>query len=435
MKLVDKFTLWFIAITFLVTPITSYFFCYTLVKKIDSTETARLSEVNATTASRLGKGLPANVPGKGGATDVQRLTTALPQQRTQVRKTDVYNGGVNGMESLLTVDSYVTINGGNYRISSYNYIPSSRQVISTILGTITWKLLLIVLCVVITARLVSQRILSSLRQTMKLIQGFNVKRKVQFPKTGTREFRELNAFLQKMTDKAVDEYAAVKEFSENASHELQTPLAILRNKLELLSETNIGEEQAALLGDMQNAIEKLTKINRSLTLLARMENNEYAVSENIKFCRVVKDVLSAYEDRIELKNLSVRSDFEKNVLLKIHPVLADMLINNLLGNAVRHNVQDGHIDISLTQRKLEIRNTGLPPEMPTHELFQRFKKSNQCSESVGLGLSIVKQICEVCGFYISYHYSDQLHTVTVQFRSQPREAVRAVPGVSLVNSE
>lgn len=426
MKLVDKFTLWFIGIIVLTTPVTAYICYYNLEKNIDKPEIARLKEINDKTAGLLSQGAPLNDLGRNGAsTTVTLLTTALPKDNLQTRKTEMTaDSQQGGGLSLLTVDSYISVNNANYRISSSNYVPSARLILKSITDTIVWKLLLIIVCVGITARLVSQRIFRLLKKTMKLIQGFNVKEKVRFPQTGAREFRELNSFLQKMTDKAVDEYVAVKEFSENASHELQTPLAILRNKLELLSETNIEENQAELLSDMQNAIEKLSKINRSLTLLAKMENNEYAVSENIRFCKIAKDVLAAYEDRIEMKNISVQTDIDKNILLKIHPVLADMLMNNLLGNAIRHNVQDGLIDVSLTQKKLVVRNTGLPPEMPTEELFQRFKKSDQSSESVGLGLSIVKQICDVSGFCISYDYKNQLHTLQVDFQPAQEDEVK-----------
>jgi signal transduction histidine kinase len=414
MKLVDKLSLWFIGIIVLLTPVTAYICYFNLERKIDETEIARLKEMNDIAADRLAAGVWRDQQVDGTSTVVTTLSTALPEERMKISKTDTY-GHNKGLLSLLTVNSYVSVGDVNYRISSSNYIPSGTQIRNAIMDTVVWKLLLIIVCVCVTARLVSQKMLSSLRQTMKLLQGFNLKEKVEFPQSRTREFKELNSFLQKMTDKAVDEYAAVKEFGENASHELQTPLAVLRNKLELLSETNIEEDQAALIVDMQNAVEKLSRINRSLVLLTKLENNEYAVSENIRFCKIAKDILAAYEDRIEMKNLTVKTDIDKSVLLKIHPALADMLVNNLLGNAIRHNVQDGRIELVLTHKRLLIRNTGLPPEMPTEELFQRFKKSNQCSESVGLGLSIVKQICDVCGFSISYNYKNQLHVVQIDF--------------------
>ncbi|HVI44659.1 MAG TPA: HAMP domain-containing sensor histidine kinase [Chitinophaga sp.] len=415
MRLVDKFTLWFMGVFLLVTPITT-FICYNNIeKKINDAETARLTDMNERVATQLKSGVNAEKEMKGLATEIVAIPTQLPAQRVQVEKEAADNNFQKYHENRLAVTSYYTINNKNYKISSYSYTPKAEQILSSILNTIVWKLVLMIFCLVISARLVSHRILRSLRITMKKIENFNVKRKLTFPHTGTRELRELNSFLQKMTDKAVEEYAAIKEFSENASHELQTPLAIIRSKLELLTETDIHEDQAALISDMQNAIEKLAKINRSLTLLAKLENKEYEVSESIRFCRVAKDVLAAYEDRIEMKNLSVKNNIDKNIQLKIHPTLADMLMNNLLGNAIRHNVQNGTINITLTQRQLIVSNTGLPPEIPTDELFQRFKKSNQCSESVGLGLSIVKQICEVSGFKVSYNYSNQLHVLEVEF--------------------
>lgn len=415
MKLVDKLSLWFIGIVVLLTPVTAYICYYNLERKIDESEIVRLKELNDIAASRLAAGQWRDQQVDGTSTVVSPLATALPAERMKISKTDPHNGKSSDLLSLLTVNSYVSVGNVNYRISSSNYIPSGRQIRNAIMDTVVWKLLLIILCVCVTARLVSQKILSSLRQTMKTIQHFNVKEKVEFSRSRTREFRELNSFLQKMTDKAVDEYVSVKEFSENASHELQTPLAILRNKLELLSETNIEEDQAVLIGDMQNAVEKLSKINRSLVLLTKLENNEYVVAENIRFCKITKDILAAYEDRIEMKQLTVTTDIDKSIYLRIHPTLADMLVNNLVGNAIRHNVQNGQIELILTHKRFVIRNTGLPPEMPTEELFQRFKKSNQSSDSVGLGLAIVKQICEVCGFTISYNYKNHLHVIQIEF--------------------
>ncbi|WP_212004861.1 HAMP domain-containing sensor histidine kinase [Chitinophaga sp. HK235] len=414
MKLVDKFTLWFISVIVITTPITSYICLNNIEKKIDDVEIARLKAVNEHTAARLGNGIAPGQLRDTSPTVVTQLA-ALPNDSVLIRKDPDPDGNRHSLESRLTVNSYYTVNGKHYQVTSSSYIPASRQILNAILDTVAWKLLLIILCVALSARFLSQHILHTLRQTMKKIHNFDLKKKIAFPETNTVEFKELNTFLKKMTDKAVDEYTAVKEFSENASHELQTPLAVLRGKLELLSESDIDEGQAALIADMHHAVEKLSKINRSLILLSKLENNEFAVSEHIKFCRVAKDVLAAYEDRLEMKNIEVKRNLDKNILLKIHPVLADMLMNNLLGNAIRHNIQDGTIDIILTHKKLVIKNTGLPPETPPEELFERFRKSNQCSESVGLGLAIVKQICEVCDFRVSYRYKAPLHILQVDF--------------------
>jgi len=221
MKLVDKLSLWFIGIVVLLTPVTACICYYNLEKKIDEAEITHLTEMNDMAAASLAAGQWPDRQTEGLVTVVSPLTGSLPEQRLNITKTDLHNGNSMGMLSLLTVNSYVSVGNVNYRISSSNYVPSGRQIRAAIMDSIVWKLLLIILCVCVTARLVSQKILSSLRQTIKTIQHFNVKEKVQFPVSRTREFKELNSFLQKMTDKTVDEYAAVKEFSENASHELQ----------------------------------------------------------------------------------------------------------------------------------------------------------------------------------------------------------------------
>jgi len=295
------------------------------------------------------------------------------------------------------------------------------------LSTVVWKMLLMIVAVAVTARLLSGKIFSPLRRTMKAIHSFDLKQKnkIQLPQTSTTEFKELNVFLSKMTDKAMEDYAAVKEFSENASHELQTPLAVIRSKIELLSETNIDGVQAALIGDMQNAIEKLSHINRSLILLTKLENQEFKATESLKFCRVTKDVIATYEDWIAMREINLSTSLDKTIPLTIHPALAEMLISNLLSNAIRHNHDGGQINVLLTSREFCISNTGLPPQGPTCELFQRFKKSNQSNDSIGLGLAIVKQICEVNNFAIDYTYADGWHRIHVNFYKNDQSVINS----------
>jgi two-component system sensor histidine kinase QseC len=423
MKLVNKISLWFIAIVFLVTPISMYISYNSIKKKIDSAEVERMEDVNDRVAEQLTLGEAPNKYTFGRPIEITTFSTPLPSIKTTSTDFCFYNKELKRNECRLTVSSFYRIGDKNYKISSYNYVTKSEQILSGMMNALVWKMLLIVLAVGITSRILSKKVFYPFRKTMKVINSFNLKKKekIKLPATSTKEFQELNSFLQKMTDKAIEEYAAVKEFSENASHELQTPLAVLRSKLELLSETNIDGSQAALIGDMQNAIDKLSRINRSLTLLTKLENQEFETSEDVKFCRIAKDVLAAYDDWITLKSIQVTSKLDKNIPLKIHPTLAEMLITNLLSNAIRHNVEGGEMMIELTHQKLCVINTGAAPEIPTEELFQRFKKSNQSAESIGLGLAIVKQICEVNHFAVSYKYQKSKHIICVYFDENDHE--------------
>lgn len=420
MKLLNKISLWFIGIIFLITPLTMYISYNSIRHRLDHAEVERMTDVNSVVAAQIAGGETPDKYAQGRPISITTFAEALPDKKVETHEQRSYNEDLKRNECILTVNSFYAINGVNYKISSYNYITKSSEILGGMLNALALKMLLIIVAVFLTARLLSVYIFKPFRQTMKIINGFNLKQKerIQLPATNTKEFRELNSFLKAMTDKAMDDYASVKEFSENASHELQTPLAVVRSKLDLLAETNIDHSQAELIGDMQNAIEKLSRINRSLTLLTKLENREFEVSEPVKFCTIVKSSMAMYNDMMALKDISVESQIDKGVMIGIHPVLAEILFNNLLSNAIRHNVSGGAIVISLTGKELCVRNTGHEPEMPTDELFKRFKKSNQCVDSIGLGLSIVKQICDINTLPVQYNYSGGWHSVSVQISTE-----------------
>lgn len=417
MKLVNKFTLWFIGIMVLITPVSMSISHYNIRKKIDEAEINRLKEVNNWVASQLDQGIPTQKYVQGRLVMLEKINGVLPDSETEVKKETIYNPHLGRNECHLYVNSYHKTAGINYRITSS--VIQAEQILGGMMNGVIWKMLLIVLSVALTARIVSRYTLSPFYQTLRSIQHFSLKQQeqIQLPSTNTKEFTELNNFVQRMTDKIREDYASLKEFSENASHELQTPLAVIRSKLDLLANTAIQEDQACLITDMQDAVEKLSKINRSLLLLTKLENHEFDHTAQIRFCKITNQALSLYDELIRLKSITVRKHVDKNVGVKLHPLLAEMLVTNLLSNAIRHNIQDGFIDVELTAEKLVIKNTGNPPEIATDELFKRFKKSNQSTEGIGLGLAIVRQICVLSGFDVIYDYLDDWHQLTIRFNS------------------
>mgnify|MGYP003575984064 CR=1 FL=1 len=416
MKLADKFTLWFLGIILLVTPISMFTTLSNIRSRIDNSEIERLKAVNNEVAEQLRAGIAPDKYSQGRPIIILKIDNALPQKEVQVQKQQC-DGTTALNECRITVSSYYMINGTSYKVSSYNYVTQSAHILKGMLFTAILKTMIIALIVLLTVRWVSKKILSPFNQTLNSIQKFSIKKRqpLALAETNTKEFQELNQFLKKMADKAVIEYGLVKEFSENASHELQTPLAVLRSKLELLTETDIQVNQASLIADMQNAIEKLSRINHSLLLLTKLENQEFEATEEINFTNYVLELLTIYEDRIAIKELTLTRNIDKQVYVKINPALADMLFDNLLSNAIRHNIKNGSIHLRLSKTGIVISNTGPFPVFPTEELFQRFKKSNQCSNSVGLGLSIVKRICELNNFNVTYTYEGDLHTLEVIF--------------------
>lgn len=420
MKLVDKFTLWYLSSTLIILPLNAYISYQSIRKEIDQATVERLKHVNERVAEQVKAGEPISDHTQGCKILVAASDGTIPAGHVEITEKDVKDiPELRDNDRKVIVSSWHTINNQLYKITSADYVTRSEQILAGLRTSIIWKIAILLGFVTLTARLVSRYVLAPFYNTLKKVQRFNLKtkQKLTLPRTRTKEFNELNCFLEKMTDKAVHDYNTLKEFAENASHELQTPLAIIRSKLELLSESDIQGGQAQLIGDMQNAVEKLTRINRSLVLLSRLENNEYEATEEMPFSQYTREALGAFCDLMALKSLQVKSNIEEEVCLHLHPSLADILLNNLISNAIRHNLPEGTIEVVLNREHLMIKNTGHPPSVPTSEMFQRFRKGSQCDNSIGIGLSIVKQICDMNNFGISYRYAAGYHIVEVNFPS------------------
>ena len=149
-------------------------------------------------------------------------------------------------------------------------------------------------------------------------------------------------------------------------------------------------------------------------LLAKIENKQFAKTQSVEVNELIERKIEAFDELLKHKNISV----EKHLLpvsLMMHPALADMLINNLIGNAIKHNINGGRLTIRLTEKRLSIENTGNPLTTSPEDLFQRFRKNNYASDSLGLGLAIVKEICSEYLFQVDYKYADGIHTISVRF--------------------
>lgn len=417
MNLLNKISVWFIAIVLLVTPVSMYISYTSIKKRLDNVEIERLKTVNNYVINQIKKGETPATTTQGLPISVNVLNGKNLPTEPEIIHTCLEDNGVSKNECKIQINSFAKVDNKIYKISSYTYITATKEIMGGMLIALFWKLLLITAIVFITARILSKFILKPFHHAIDGLQKFSIQKKerLELLPTSTKEFKKLNEFLKTMTDKALEDYASVKEFSENASHEVQTPLAIIQSKIELLAETDINENQAILLTDIQNSIDKLSRINRSLILLTKLNNNEFLTNKELKFCTVEKEALCMYSDHLALKNITLNRNSEKNVYVKIHPTLAEILLSNLLSNAIRHNLEGGKIEINLTKNYFQVSNTGLPPDVPPNELFKRFKKSNQSQESIGLGLSIVKQICEVNNFFVQYDFADGWHTITVYF--------------------
>jgi len=276
---------------------------------------------------------------------------------------------------------------------------------------------LLVIGFIFLNRRIAKQIWQPFRNTLKKLKSFDLttQRAVSFDKTNIEEFEELNQSLQKLIDKNISVYSQQKTFIENASHELQTPLAVLKSKLDLLLQNkNITSEQAELLTAIDLPLSRITRINKNLLLLAKIENKQFAEVENIELTEVINETLELLSDYTTLKQISVDENFSEKLFLSCNKTLLEILVNNLLINAIVHNTEQGKIQISFSNKTLTISNTG-KTALSNEKLFERFTISSSETANSGLGLAIVKEICNRYNWHIHYTFENNLHSFSVQF--------------------
>ena len=263
----------------------------------------------------------------------------------------------------------------------------------------------------------SQLIRSQLYQILQTLEEFDVDepRKISFEESPFPIFNELSEYLIELIDRIRDNYQAKKQFTQNASHELQTPLAVIKGNVEMLLQSpNIREKEIESLAIVLQNTNRLSKINSALILLSKIEHQRFVDLEKVALNEVTDEILHNFYDLILIHGLEIRKDYEGVFEVEISGTLAEILIANLVQNAIRHNVENGFIEIKISEKALSISNPGKPLTVEPDILFKRFRKESDVEESLGLGLSIVKRICEQSGLMVTYTCINNQHTLRIQ---------------------
>jgi signal transduction histidine kinase len=203
----------------------------------------------------------------------------------------------------------------------------------------------------------------------------------------------------------------MKEFTENAAHEMQTPLAVVQSKIELLlQDANLTDEQVEAIMQANTALIRLGKLNQSLLLLAKIENHQYEATTPISLKDITIKYLKLFDEMIKDKRLTVETTYAEDFVISLHSLLADSLISNLIGNAIKYNYNGGRISISISDSEYHISNTSNLPAIEQQQLFKRFNKSkDKADASTGLGLAIVKKIADTHNLNITYKAENGEH--------------------------
>ncbi|MDM1554990.1 MULTISPECIES: HAMP domain-containing sensor histidine kinase [Chryseobacterium] len=319
-------------------------------------------------------------------------------------------------ERYRCLEKVIYIQGKPYLFTIQTNIEESHETIAVIAMITTFFFIMIVIGLLYLNRRLSKSIWKPFRDTLDQLKTFNLnsQNRIDFPSSDTTEFEELNQSLSKLIERNISAYKTQKEFTENASHELQTPLAIIKNKLDLLlQDQDLTEKQYRIAEDINKALTRSSRINKNLLLLAKIDNHQFDNSETILFDQMLTQSIDMLEEHFEQKNISVEKNIISDIKVNGNSSLTEIMINNLIINAIRHTSPGGSISIQLSDIVFEIANSGTQ-QLDETLLFKRFSKLSTDSNGSGLGLSIIQEICKFHHWTINYQFKNNHHIFSVR---------------------
>lgn len=323
----------------------------------------------------------------------------------------------NEIDRFRVLSAYININGKLYHLQIETNIEEADETMLAIAVVTLLFFALLVIGFILLNRRIAKQIWRPFRNTLEKLKSFDLttQQTVSFDKTDIEEFEELNQSLQKLIDKNISVYNQQKTFIENASHELQTPLAVLKSKLDLLLQNkDLTNEQSEIINAIELPLSRVSRINKNLLLLAKIENKQFSAVENIELTEVINETLELLIDYTTAKQITVDKNLPEKLALTCNKTLLEILISNLLINSIVHNAENGKINIDFSGRTLTVSNTG-KIALDNKKIFERFIVSSSETANSGLGLAIVKEICNRYQWQINYTFQNNLHSFSVQF--------------------
>lgn len=230
------------------------------------------------------------------------------------------------------------------------------------------------------------------------------------------EFRKLNEGAQAALDRIEQTFEKQKQFIGNASHELQTPMAVISNRIEwLVDNTDLTEEQLGELLRIRKTLDDVVRLNKTLLMLTKIDNRQFPEASDVDITALSEEILSAYDEIYSDKGLSVKRDFEAPLVVRMNTTLAYALISNLLKNAYSHSPEGGHITVTIRDRQFLIANDG-DAELDKDRIFERFYKGSGREGSAGLGLAIVRSVQRYYGLRVEYAFMNGMHVFSVLWK-------------------
>jgi signal transduction histidine kinase len=413
MKLITKISRYFFFSSILIFIVISAALYFAIEYSINEETDEQLDSISKRTYRLLRSGEVKSLPPFIEISIVDQTNNAR-----EFKDVQIYTIKDEEAEPFRQLTSFINVNGTNYKVISRISLLEKGNLFLSILITTTASIFLFLLILFFTNRKVSKKVLKDFFDTLKKLETFSIKNedRLKLSKSTIEEFEQLNRKLLFLSEKASSEYRSLKEFSEEMNHEIQTPITVVKSKLELMLQTSdLSEENISLLNTALKNLSKLERINRSILLLNKLEHKDLFENSDINISEEIKNIFTTYGDFIESKDLSVSLSLNEDMSLNANQSLINILLSNLVSNAIKHNARDGVINIDLKNDELIISNSGQKPKVNTEKYFERFYKESGSTESVGLGLTIAKKICDLYDIEIRNKFSEGSYRVILRF--------------------
>jgi two-component system OmpR family sensor kinase len=342
---------------------------------------------------------------------VQIEKTNIASANNFYSDTLVYEPLEKGTDAYRNLTVFIEHNNQQYKLSFQRSVLEHQAVFKKLIVLMVYVFGGLLLLFLMINFYINKNLWKPFNNSLQKITTLNMQQlqQVHFDKVAISEFNALNNSLNAMTKKMHGDYLSMKTFTQNASHEIQTPLAIIQSKLELLLQDNLlTEQQIVAISSAFEATQRLSKLNQALLLITKIENNQFDASEAISIKAVVEKYQSFFAELLDQKKIALSIIVNADWPLFIHALLADMLISNLFSNAIRYSNQHGSITMVINQDSFEIINTSTMPPITSTRLFHRFIKHDSATGN-GLGLAIVKEICDTNNIEIQYTHNNTAH--------------------------
>lgn len=332
------------------------------------------------------------------------------QFKDTYRDTLMYMQNEDDFEPVRLLESVFKLDNSYYKIKIVTSMVEEDDLIEDLLFSLIMLYLGLIVSILLLNNLILKKIWNPFYLLLNQLKDFRIDKDKTITTSPSKidEFNLLNKRIEQMLGKSVESYNSQKQFIENAAHELQTPLAISINKLELLVENNdLTEEQIAMIASALNNLEGLTRMNKSLLLLSKIENSQYDDDESVNFGEISKELIEDFQDLAAHKGMKINFEESGSLNIIMNRQLARVLISNLFKNAIIHGAEENTIEVKVSNDKFSVSNAGRAEALNPEKIFSRFQSIRTSKRSNGIGLAISKAITERYNLNLNYEFTDR----------------------------